>query len=224
MVAKKRIRKHDLKEDHFVTAAFQLSSYAREHKNTFFIAIAGLVVLVIAVTIFTSSRSHKQESAARIVGEVSILYQQGDYQATIQQCQALLDQFSNTKQASIAVILLADSHFKLGQYQDAISAYNIYIEKYHHDKLFEACSLTGIAACHEYLDQFADAGEFYMRAAEEFPEFYGTPESLLNAGRCFSTAGNNDRARAAYSSLTSNYPNSRYAKDAIIASAELGEI
>jgi tetratricopeptide (TPR) repeat protein len=224
MVAKKRIRKHDLKEDHFVTAAFQLSSYVREHKNIFFIAIAGLVVLVIALTMFTSSRSHKQESAARIVGEVSILYQQGDYQATIQQCQALLDQFSNTKQASIAVILLADSHFKMGQYQDAISAYNIYIEKYHRDKLFEASSLTGIAACHEYLDQFADAGEFYMRAAEEFPEFYGAPESLLNAGRCFFAAGDNDRAREAYSNLTSSYPDSRYAKDAIVASAELGEI
>ncbi len=224
MAAKKRIRKHDLKEDHFVTAAFQLSSYVREHKNIFFIAIAGLVVLVIALTMFTSSRSHKQESAARIVGEVSILYQQGDYQATIQQCQALLDQFSNTQQASIAVILLADSYFKLGQYQDAISAFNTYVEKYHSDKLFEACSLTGIAACYEYLNQFTDAGEFYMRAAKEFPEFYGAPESLLNAGRCFYAAGDNDRAREAYSSLTSNYPDSRYSKDAIVATEELGKI
>ena len=48
MTAKKRIYKHDLKEDHFVTATFQFTSYVREHQNLFISILA--VVVIVAIT------------------------------------------------------------------------------------------------------------------------------------------------------------------------------
>lgn len=222
MAAKKRIRKHDLKEDRFVTATFQFTSFVRERQNTFLTVLAGLVILIIVTAVYTSSRSRTQETAARIMGEVNILYQEANYQGAVQQCQIMLDQYGKTREAGKATIFLADSYLKLGEYQKALETYQLYIDKYHQDEVLTASSFTGIAACHEQLGQFLQAAEFYWKAAEKFPDFFGAPEALMNSGRCFAAAGEINKAKGAYTKLIDNYPESRYFNDAKMAAAEIG--
>jgi len=84
-----------------------------------------------------------------------------------------------------------------------------------------ASSLTGIAACHEQLGQFAEAGEFYLKAAVKFPEFFSAPEALMNAGRCFAATGAVEKAKAAYYKLIEEFPESRYFDEAKMSAAEL---
>lgn len=220
MVAKRRVRKHDLKEDRFVTTAFRVTSLVREKQSTFLTVLAALVVLIIVIVLITSGRSRTHEEAARLLGEANMLYQMANYRETIQQCQMVLDQHGKTREAGLAAFFLADSHYRLGDYQQALEAFHLYVDKYHHDPLLMASSLTGLAACYEQLGQFADAAEFYMRSAEEYPDYYAAPEALMNAGRCFLTAGDFDAAIDAYS-LLKKFPDVPYFNQAKMMVAEV---
>lgn len=221
MAAKKRIRKHDLKEDRFVTTTFQLTSFVREHQNSFLTALAGVVVLVIVIFVYTSSRSRTQETVMRLSGEANIAYQRTNFQEAMQGYQTLIDQYGGTQEASMAAFFLGDIYLKLGDYQKAIDSFQSYIDKHHRDELLTTSALTGIAACHEHLGQYAQAGEFYMKSVEQFPEFFAAPEALMNAGRSYFSAGEVDRAKDAYQMLIDNYPESRYHDEAKMASAEI---
>ena len=222
MAAKKRIRKHDLKEDRFVTATFQLTTYVRERQNTFLAILAAVVVVAIVVAVVVSGRSRTQEEVGGLLAEANGFFQMGNYHEAINRCQSVLDQFGNTREASMAAFFLADSHFRLGEYQNAIENYHLYVDKYNSDPLLIASSLNGIAACHEQLDQFPEAGDYYLRAANDYPDLFSAPESLLNAGRCFTLSDNNEKAELAYRSIIDNYPSSRYLNDAKVALSELG--
>lgn len=221
MAAKKRIRKHDLKEDRFVTTTFQLTSFVREHQNSFLTALAALVVLVIVVLVYNSSRSRTQETAMRLAGEANIAYQRANFGEAMQRYQALIDQHGGTQEASMATFFLGDIYLKMDDYQKAIESFQIYIDKNRRDELMTTSALTGIAACYEQLDQYAQAGEFYMKSVEEFPDFFAAPEALMNAGRSYSSAGEVDRAKEAYQKLIDNYPESRYHDEAKMAAAEM---
>jgi tetratricopeptide (TPR) repeat protein len=221
MVAKRRIRKHELKEDRFVTTTFRVTSMVRENQSTFLTVLAALVVLVIVIVVLTSGRSQTHEAAAQLMGEADMLYQIGRYREAIQQCQIVLDQHGKTREAGLAAFFSADSHYKLGDYQQALEAFKLYVDKYHYDPLLVASSLTGLAACHEQLGHFADAGEFYRKAADQHLDFYAAPEALMSAGRCFFTSGDFEQAIEAYNYLVENFPESRYSDQAKMLSAEI---
>ncbi|MFC1682900.1 tol-pal system YbgF family protein [Candidatus Zixiibacteriota bacterium] len=221
MTAKKRIYKHDLKEDHFVTATFQFTSYVREHQNLFISILAVIVIVAIVIAVAMSSRGRSKEDAGRMLGEATILYQQGNFDGAIERCQALIDQHGGSKHAANGVVYLADSHLKLQHYEDAINAFQLYLDKYDDDDFLVASSLTGIATCHEQLDQFSQAGDFYLKAAEDVPGFYGAPEAIMNSGRCYATAGEIEKARASYQKLIADYGESRYMNLAKMALSEL---
>jgi TolA-binding protein len=221
MAAKRRIRKHDPKEDHFVTATFQMTTYIREHQSLFLAIAAGVILVAIVGVVISASRGRAHENASKLLGEASISYKQGNLPAAAELCQTLLDMYGSTQQASAAVILLAESYFAMTQYQQAIEAYQRYLDKYHDDDLLAASSLTGIATCHEQEEEFLLAGEFYLKAATEYPEYFAAPEALLNAGRCFREVQDMARAEMAYTSLIDRYPENPMVSDAKMALAEI---
>jgi TolA-binding protein len=221
MSPKKRMRKHDLKEDHFVTATLQFTTYIREHQNIFLTAAAGIVVVAILVTVISSSHKHSQETADRLLGEAEILYGQGSLAQTVDQCDMILEQYGSSAEAGMAAFYKADSQLKLQRYQEAIESFQLYIDKYHRDKTLAAASYTGIAACHEQLEEFAPAGDNYLSAAEKYPGYYGAAEALLGAGRCYAAAGEKEKAREAYQLLIDSYAQSRQASVAKMALATL---
>jgi len=216
-----RISKHDLKEDHFVTGTLQFTTWIREHQNTVLAGVAIVVVVVILATVISTSRSRSQETASRLLGQVELLYSQRQYDQAIMQAQMLTDQYGGSQQAGRAVFYMAESHVQLGHYEEAIESYRIYVEDYHADATLTAASYTGMAACHEQLEEFSQAGEWYLKTARETPQYYGVPEALMNAGRCFSLAGLNEMAMESYRLLIDDYPQSRFLPEARMELATL---
>ena len=216
-----RITKHDLKEDHFVTTTLQFTTWVREHQNTVLAGVAIVVVIAILATVISTSRSRSRETAARLLGQVELLYAQGQLEPAISQAQMLTDQYGGSREAGRAVFYMADSRLKLERYDEAIAAYETYIEDYHNDQTLTAASYTGMAACYEQLEDFSQAGQWYLRTASEMPDYYGSPEALMNAGRCFEVAGEGEKAMEAYRQLIEKYPQSRVLQEAKMALAAL---
>lgn len=221
MAKKKRIRKHDLKEDHFVTSTLQLTTWVREHQNTVLAAVAVIVVIAIVATVISTSRSRSRETSDRLLGQVELLYGQGQLEQVINQAQMLTDQYSGSQEAGMAIFYMADCRLKLERYDEAITAYETYIKDYHDDKTLTASSYTGMAACYEQLDNFSLAGQWYLRTAKELPKYYGAPEALMNAGRCFALSGEGEKAMEAYRQLIDTYPESRFLAQAQMELATL---
>jgi tetratricopeptide (TPR) repeat protein len=221
MMAKKRIRKHDLKEDQFVTTTLRFTTWVREHQNTVLAGAAIIVVIVILAAVISTSRSRAQQTAARLLGEVEILYGQGRFEQVIEQAQMLLDQYGGRQEAGRAIFYMAESNMRLERYEEAIVAYEIYIKEYHRDKTLTAASHTGIAACYEYLEDFSQAGQWYYQTTQKMPDYYGTQEALMNAGRCYTKAGQIDMAKESYQTLIDNYPESRFLSQAKMELAAL---
>jgi tetratricopeptide (TPR) repeat protein len=221
MAKKRRIRKHELKEDQFVTTTLRFTTWAREHQNTVLMGAAVIVVVVILAAVISTSRSRSRETADRLLGQVELLYNQGQFDSVIDQAQMLTDQYGGSQEAGLAVFYMADSRMKLERYDEAIAAFEIYIDHYHRDKTLTAASYTGMAACYEQLDDFSKAGQWYLQTAQKMPQYYGAPEALMNAGRCFSTAGEDDKAKEAYRLLIEKYPESRFLSEARMELATL---
>jgi tetratricopeptide (TPR) repeat protein len=216
-----RISKHDLKEDHFVTGTLRITTWVREHQNTVLAGVAVVVVIAILATVISTSRRRSQETAAQMLGQVELLYSQGQLEQAIEQAQMLTDQFGGSQAAGRAVFYMADSRAKLERYDEAVVAYQTYIDEYHADKTLTAASYTGLAACYEQLEEFSQAGGWYLRTAEETPRYYGVPEALMNAGRCFSLSGEKEMAVEAYRTLIEKYPESRLLSEAKMELATL---
>ena len=216
-----RIRKHDLKEDHFVTGTLQFTTWVREHQNTVLAGVAVVVVVAILATVISTSRSRSRETAVRLLGQVELLYSRGQLEQAIQQAQMLTDQYSGSREAGRAVFYMADSRIKLERYDEAVISYQTYIEDYHADKTLTAASYTGMATCYEQMEDFSQAGQWYLRTAKEIPEYYGAPEALMNAGRCFTLTGESEMAMEAYRLLIEKYPESRLLPEAKMELATL---
>jgi len=224
MAKKRRISKHDLKEDHFVTGTLQFTTWVREHQNMVLAGVAVAAVIAILATVISTSRNRSRETAARLLGQVELLYNQGQFEQVIEQAQMLTDQYGGSQEAGRAVFYMADSRIKLERYDEAVVSYQTYIEDYHADKTLTAASYTGLAACYEQMEDFSQAGQWYLRTAQEMPDFYGAPEALMNAGRCFSLSGENQMAVEAYRLLIDKYPESRLLPEAKMELATLESV
>ncbi len=218
---KRRITKRDLKEDQFVTTALRMTSWVREHQNIVLAGAAIVVVVAILATVISTSRSRSRDASDSLLGQVEMLYSQGLYDRVIEQAQMLVDQYGGTQEAGLAVFYMADSRMKMERYDEALAAYQIYIEDYHRDKTLTAASYTGMAACYEQLEDFSQAGQSYLQTAQKVPHYYGSPEALMNAGRCFSRAGEIEKAKESYRLLIENYSESRFLSEAQMELATL---
>jgi len=221
MAKKRRISKHDLKEDHFVTGTLQFTAWVREHQNTVLAGVAIVVVVAILATVISTSRGRSREASDSLLGQVEMLYMQGQYDRAIEQAQMLVDQYGGTQEAGLAVFYMADSRMKLERYDEALVAYQMYIKDHHRDETVTAASYTGSAACYEQLEDFSQAGQWYFQTAQKAPHYYGSPEALMNAGRCFTRAGEIERAKESYRLLIENYPESRLLSEAQMELATL---
>ena len=81
------------------------------------------------------------------------------------------------------------------------------------EELFAACEAgpfgfdagAGLAACMEAVGEFAAAAEAYLESADSFRGSGNAAHYLLQAGRCYRLAGNDQAALAIYDRIAEEY-------------------
>jgi TolA-binding protein len=212
---RKKIYKREIKEDSLVTAYFKTQQWLHKNGDRMLMA-AGAVVVILAVVFFVGrSKRSSEAAAAGKLGTAEFAYFSGQMSdQAIKELQAVVDGFSGTKAAGIAAFDLANAYFMQKNYMAAEKYYRLIVDDYHDDPMVSASSLSGLAACKESQNQFAEAAKLYIKAQEKYPKQFTASQALVDAARCFTHAGDAFGAKAAYQTIIDDYPDSPVASAA----------
>ncbi len=216
-----RITKRQLKEDKLLSTADKLSAFLNQHWKQIVGVIAGIIVVIGSIVLYSAYTTGKEEKAARILSQArvlfteaeSILENEGKTESAIEQYEQAKVKFQEASQkgghsytSSEASFYLAKCSYQLGNYDAAIPVFQKVVNKHSKD-IFAVHAQRGIGQCYEQLD-----GDENLRKAiqqydllSRYPETYITLGAAIDKGRCYERLGEWDQAVAAYKIITDKF-------------------
>ncbi len=89
-----------------------------------FICVSSLLLFSVSGCAIFKNRHKMQKSAEQLAGEGVAAFRSGDYQKAITSFSTLKDWYPFSKYASLAQLKIADSHYRLKDYNEALAAYH----------------------------------------------------------------------------------------------------
>ncbi len=219
--ARKRITKRQIKEDKFVTFYFKVMDFVKQHSSKVTIGLIAVAVIIILTFFIIQSKKQAELNASEQLAKANTEIARGELQQTIDILLNMIENYSGTKSASKGVYLLAYTYFQKGEYENAITYFNKYLDDYTDDPILSSAAYSGIGACFEQQGKFLEAARSYETGAEKFVEHFNAPQQLMDAARCYKLENLTADARKCYETVIQNYPDSGLKSDAELFLAEL---
>ncbi len=216
---RKRITKKTLKEDRLVTFYFKAQTWIDQNSKMLLIALAAFIVVLAIVVFFNFSKKKMEANASVELAKAVRAYQNSDYQNALPLLNNLVENYGGSKSGKIGSFYLANTFFNNGDYDNAQKYYKKFVSGYKGDNVILSSAMAGIAACYEQKNDFESAALQYEKVASKFPDTFKAPAYLLKAGRCFSLAQNNEKAKQLFNMIVEKYPDSKEKDDAILLKA-----
>ena len=191
-----RIRKHDMKEDSFVTFAFRAQEYIQHHQRPFIIGLVAVVAIVAGAWILTSTSRRSELSAEQRLTEAFVRVQQNDMEGAAQAYRSVVDDFGGTRAAREALYYLANLQFVQERWTEAIESYGRFAEAYGDDPARQAAAWAAVGDAYQALGDQAQALAYYERALASEDARFLADDIILQAARSALKAGDTTRAVA----------------------------
>ncbi|MFC1557978.1 tol-pal system YbgF family protein [candidate division KSB1 bacterium] len=211
---KKRITKHELKEDKLVTYTFKANAYIQKNIKSILYGTIGTAVIVFLVLSYYYSNKRTEATAMAEVGKAQIVYESGNYNIAKDVFEEVIIKHTGEKGAGIAVYYAGDCYFKLGDLNKAKEYFRKYLDEYNDNKILANSSASGLGACLEEEEQYLEAAKQYKTALEKYNTEFLAPKNLINMARCYELAGNKEEAKNAYKVIIEQYSSSIYVTEA----------
>ena len=211
---KKKISRHDLKEDKFVKFTLQAKSYFDENYQK--IMRTGLVVgavIVIIIFYYFNLQETNQEANSQL-GIAEIEFANGNLAKAGERLSQLIEEYDGTDAADQAMFLLANIYYQQKKYSDARLYFEKFVEAYSGSNILLASGYAGLAACYEMEENFSEAAQLYERAADIDPQFTESDNYYYLSAICYKKSGNTQKARVLFEQLASEANISTKAKEA----------
>ncbi len=219
LTAKKKIAvREPIKESTFTTKWLELRLYIQENIKL----ISGITIGIIAIVAFTyiyftNKKTENVEASVQLASVIS-LYEQQQYKLAIEGdptrrlpgLKDISNNFSGTNSASVANLFLGNSYLYLGQFDNAISAYQ---NSDPDGNILKAGVYAGLGMAYEGKKEFLKAAQYFEQAAEEFKEDAISADRLMQAARNYTLAGDKSKAKQLYESILNDYKTMRYSRD-----------
>jgi tetratricopeptide (TPR) repeat protein len=221
---KKKITKKEMHHDPLISAYDRATSYYYDNKKLISYALTALVVLVVAIFVYTNNKRANNEKASAELGKVFPVYDAGasdirQYKVAIEGqpdrgimgLRAIVDNYGSTESGETARFYLATAYFTLGQYDDALRQFDSYSSS---NSLLTSGAYAGMARCYEAKKDYDRSAGYYEKAASAFTNASTTPEYLNAAARCYGLAGEKEKALTLFKKLKKDFPASTFAREA----------
>jgi tetratricopeptide (TPR) repeat protein len=160
-----RIRKHDMKEDSFVTFAFRAQEFIQSNQKLFIAGLAVVVVLVLGTWLLKSSGDRSAAEAEGALAQAFSRVQQNDMAGAAVSYERVIDEFSGTAGAREALFYLANLHFVQQEWPQAIEKYQQYARDFaSFDPGRTVAAYAAIGDAYQALDDQLRALENYGKA------------------------------------------------------------
>jgi len=207
--ARRKITKKELKEDQLVTAYYKARAYLDKNGRSVAIAAGAVLVLGVLIGFIINSKIEANITAGYELYKADVLLERAEYGAAISKLHDLIETYPGTVNAAQALVSLADAHFTQGNFDSTAFYAEEYVKKHTGKDVILSCSAYALLA--SALEEMGDpilAGETFIEAANRYPESYTRPIYLIDAGRCYNIAGDDEKARELYLMVLEEYPGS----------------
>jgi outer membrane protein assembly factor BamD (BamD/ComL family) len=211
---KRKITRHNLKEDKFVKTTLQVKTYFDEN----YTQVVTTVLIVFAVVVFIIGYRYYSEQAGQEantnLGIAQVEYTNGNLDKAMQRLLVILERHSGSDAADQAIFLLANIYYQQKNYEQASFYFEEFVDSYSGSDVLLASGYAGLAACREIEENFVDAGQYYEHAADIAPNFSEADNYRYLSGLSYKKANDYDRARSQFKQIVDHSNTQKRKQDA----------
>jgi len=191
---KKIIKKKLKKPDEFITLTERTFLFITHHSRS--IAVGAGIVLILLLCIFSLEKWKKKNEenaylmfhlAVESYQMVSSPYRDGspqEYRTVLEKFDEVITKYPRTSSGEIALLFKGNIYLRLGEFDDAIKAYEAFLGKTGKEKLFRSFALDGLGYSYEGKKEYQKAADAYQRLVG-LGEGFQSADAYLGLGRCY---------------------------------------
>ncbi len=200
----KKIIKKKLKEpDEFITLTERAYLFInRQYKS---IVLGGTIVLILILSFYFFQRWEKknEEDAQQIFNltletyqMVSAPYREAsiqDYKNILDKLNEAITKFPRTSSGKLSMLYKGNIHLRLGEFEEAVKAYESFIQKGGKEKLYRSLAMEGLGYSFEGKKDYEKAVNAFQKVID-LGETFQLGNAYLGTGRCYEKLGKNKEA------------------------------
>ena len=211
MTSTKKIIKKKLKEpDEFMTLTERAYLSVTHHAKSIAVGAGIVLVLLSFIFFFQKWENKNAENAYQMFNSVvetyqmvSSPYREGspqEYKNVIERFNEVITQFPKTPGGKLAVLYKGNIHLRLGEFDEAIKAYESYLEKAGKEKLYRSFAMEGLGYSYEGKRDYEKAMNAFQKVIDLGVGFQ-LANAYLGLGRCCEKMGKTKEALENYKSF-----------------------
>jgi tetratricopeptide (TPR) repeat protein len=218
MGGRRKIIKKKLKEpDEFISFTEQAFLFVKGHLRT--IAKGGIILFLILLSIFLFQKweEKKEGDAYRKFDSAMEIYQTlnspnreasiSEYKNLLEKFGEVVKEFPGTSSGKFSLLYEGNIHLQLGEFDEAIKAYQAFLQKAGKEKLYRYFGMEGLGYAYEEKKDYEKALEAYQKILEIGDRFQ-MAEPYLDMGRCYEKLGKKKEALDNYKAFLKASPKS----------------
>ncbi len=159
----KKLSKHDLKDDNFVTTVLRAKEYIYEHQNAFFIGLIAVIVIVAGTLWMTNTRGKTKDTAATQFAEALASFRSGDIKTAEEMFRIIDERFGGFKEGAYAAYFAGKCALEDGRNTHAIELFDSYLSRAGKYPFFHDAAFEGIATAWENERDYEKASDAYLK-------------------------------------------------------------
>jgi len=216
MAVKKKIIKKKLKEpDEFISFTDHAFRFISRHYKRIITGVVILGVLLAAFFLFQKWEEKKEaeaylpfSAALELYQMLNSPYREGsptDYKSLMEKFDEVITKFPRTSSGKLSLLYKGNLHLKLEEFDEAIKAYETFLQKAGKEKFYRLLAMEGLGYAHEGKKEYEKAVEAYERMLE-MGEGLQVANAYLSKGRCFEKLGKKKEALESYKTFLNLAP------------------
>ena len=216
-MAKKRVTRKELlkKEDEFVSLSARIYQYVAAHRAQIqwaAVSLAAILVIILGVSLYFRHLNQKALAAYNmayksLVSDTSSQAAEESIRRSTEELDRLIREYGWTKVATLAIPQLAYLKFGQGDYEEAISLYETFLEKAKTGSIYQPMAYFGLAACYEAKGEHQSAIDYLNKIIEDNTSFL-KEEAMFSLGRVYELSGRRELSKDTFRSFISLFPQS----------------
>jgi tetratricopeptide (TPR) repeat protein len=162
----KRLSKHDLKEDNFVTVVLRVREYIYSHQNAFFTGLVAVIVIIAGILWMSNSREKTRESASTQFAEALAAFRGGDVQTAEEMFKIIDERFGRSEEGAYSAYLAGKCALEDRRNSQAIELFDSYLRRSEKYPFFHDAALAGLATAWENERNYEKASDIYLQLAD----------------------------------------------------------